>query len=55
MFTTITDAKTYYQNSGRYNMEKPNNFNENDLINDLYRNAGYEEEAEQILAKHIPD
>ena len=55
MFTTITDAKTYYQNSGRYNMETPKNFDENLLIQDLFHNAGEVEEAEQILAKHIPD
>jgi hypothetical protein len=36
-------------------MEKPNNFSEAELIEDLYRNAETEEQAEAILAKHIPD
>ena len=55
MFTTITDAKTYYENSGRVNMDQPNNFSEEALIEDLYRHADTEEQAEAILAKHIPD
>lgn len=55
MFTTITDAKTYYQNSGRYNMEKPATFNENDLIQSLWRHAETVEQAEKILSQFIPD
>lgn len=55
MFTTLTDAKTYYENSGRVNMEKLDNFSEAALIEDLYRHAETEEQAEAILAKHIPD
>ena len=55
MFTTLTDAKTYYENSGRVCMEKPDNFSESALIEDLYRHAETEEQAEAILAKHIPE
>jgi len=55
MFKTITDAKTYYVNSGRVCMEKPDNFSESALIEDLYRHAETVEQAEAILAKHIPD
>lgn len=55
MFTTLTDAETYYANCGRVNMEKPENFIESYLIDDLYRHAETEEQAEAILAKHIPD
>lgn len=55
MFTTITGAKIYYENSGRVNMEKPEGFSESALIEDLYRHAETEEQAEAILAKHIPE
>ena len=55
MFNTITDAKTYYENSGRCNMVTPECFDESVLIRDLFNNAKYVESAEKILAKHIPD
>lgn len=55
MFKTISDAKTYYVNSGRVCMEKPDNFSEEALILALYRHAETEEQAEAILAKYIPD
>ena len=55
MFTTLTEAKIYYENCGRVNMDKSVNFSEAALIEDLYRHAETEEQAEAILAKHIPD
>lgn len=55
MFETILDAKNYYENSGRVDMKKPANFSETKLIEDLYRHADTEDQAEAILAKHIPD
>ena len=56
MFNSITDARTWWENSGYFPMERFDDFDESALIEDLYRNADTDSDLDAICEEHLdPD
>ena len=55
IFDTITDAKTYWENSGMYPWERSISFDEDAMIESLWRNAINERVADEIIETHLEE